>query len=62
MKRGWGVFEEGAKDNTWVKWRENTAQENGEYLSRDKELHKLELSRALLLLLWTGQNIYVWKT
>ena len=35
------------------------AQENGEYLSRDKELHNLELSRVLLLLLRAGQNIYV---
>ena len=59
MKMVWGVWEEGAKDNTWVKWRENMAQENGEYLSRDKELHNLELSRVLLLLLRAGQNIYV---
>ena len=59
MKRGCGVWEEGAKDNTWVKWRENMAEKNGEYLSRDKELHNLELSRALLLLLCAGQNIYV---
>jgi len=35
------------------------AEKNGEYLSRDKELHNLELSRALLLLLCAGQNIYV---
>jgi hypothetical protein len=36
-------------------------QENGEYLSRDKELYNLELSRALLLLLCAGQNKYVYK-
>lgn len=56
MKRGWGVWEEGAKDNTWVKWRENAEQENGEYLSRDKEIQNLELSRILLLLLCDRQN------
>jgi len=59
MKREWGVWEEGVKNNTWLKWRENMAQENGEYLSYDKQLHNLELSRVLLLLLCAGQNIYV---
>lgn len=34
-------------------------QENGEYLSRDKKLYNLELSRALLLLLCAGQNKYM---